>query len=135
MRLNPDCVRDLLLALEELLQFEEDDGNIYYPSLFSSKVENHENLKRYSKADIAYTTLKLVEADYINAAIVDQGSMHCGAVYASITYLGHQFLETIRTPSIWKETKSIAKSVGSFAINVLSNIAVNVITRRINGEI
>ena len=136
MNLNPDCVRDLLLTLEDLLQFETDEhGSIYYPALPTENIENDPRMKRYTRAEIAYTTLKLTEADYITTFILNGDNMYNGAIYFSITYLGHQFLDTVRPPSVWAETKGIAKKVGSFALNILSSIAVGVITRRINNNI
>ena len=130
MKLNPDCVRDLLLTLEELLQF---DDNMEYPTIFSEAVEGSPQMKGYSKQDIAYTTLKLIEAGYINAAPIPGDNCYNGALYSSITYPGHEFLDTVRPPDVWTETKSKAKKIGSFALNILAQIASSVIASRING--
>ena len=129
MKLNPDCVRDLLLTLEELLQF---DDNMEYPTIFSEAIESTPQMRAYSKQEIAYTTLKLIEAGYINAAPIPGDNCYNGALYSSITYLGHEFLDTVRPPDVWEETKSKAKKIGSFALDVLSKIAIGIITSRIN---
>ena len=57
MRLNNDCVRDLLLAIEENVGLKE------YMSIDSLQ------LKSYSQDDLQYTALKLEEAGYIKGIV------------------------------------------------------------------
>ncbi|MGY6660916.1 MAG: DUF2513 domain-containing protein [Glycocaulis sp.] len=40
-----------------------------------------------------------------------------------LTWAGYEFLESIRDPEIWRNTKAAAKDVGSFAVSLLAQIA------------
>ena len=90
MKLNHDCVRDVLLYLEDNL-------DLGLKIKFSSTTNNELNSK-YSNTDIFYTSLKLLEAGFINAKAYDtvQPSGPIVIEIASITYNGHLFLDSIR---------------------------------------
>ncbi len=134
MKLNPDCIRDLLLSLEELLQFKSDEfSDLRCPAIFSNAVASSSLMKPYSREDIAYTTQKLVEAGFIEASISYGDNSYIGALYTSITYDGHKFLENVRSDDVWQKAKTFSQKVGSFAIDVLSKVAANIITQRIDG--
>jgi len=45
-----------------------------------------------------------------------------------MTYKGHQFLDSVRSPKVWRETKSVAEKVGVFSLNFLSQTASQIIT-------
>jgi hypothetical protein len=128
MKLNTDCVRALLLALEEVLQFDE---NLTYPHIRFARLSENSLLQEYSNEDIAYTTLKLIEADFIDADTIP-GDNAFNALYSSITYEGHQFLEGIRKEENWKQTKSICGKVGNFALQSIMSVAEGVTTAAIN---
>ena len=129
MQLNPDCVRDLMLTLEKYLQFTE---ALEAPILLFNELLMLSPVSSHTKQDVAYTTLKLIEANYISAHVTEADDSFLEAVYFSITYSGHQFLENIRNPDVWQETKSKARKIGSYALNILSQIAAGIITARIN---
>lgn len=63
MKLNQECVRDLLLTLEE--EFSVND------SADSHKISEMSRLKNYDKDEVTYTIVKCEEAGFINAEIVD----------------------------------------------------------------
>lgn len=120
MKLNHDCVRDLLLYIEENATLNS------YINL------DNLNLEPYSKDDLFYTAVKLNEAEFIKADIEKfmYGAM---SIYIyEITWNGHQFLDNIRPKSAWDKTKSVTKSIGGASLNVMADIAVKVITSIIN---
>lgn len=124
MKLNYDCVRDLLLYLEDNLTYE---NTININSL---------KLKEYSSLDLVYTADKLCEADFIDcirSRHIDQGGPII--IAKSITYEGHQFIDTVRDNKVWKETKNIASSVASTSLKVIENIASQVITNIVTKQI
>lgn len=127
MKLNIDCVRDLLLAVENYVNFDE---NLIYPTVSVEKLFQCDFLRRYSKADIFYTALKLYEGGFINAD-VQYGDNTSVILIKSLTYEGHCFLENIRTPAVWSKTKSKAAKIGSFALDVISEIAVGYVLKHI----
>lgn len=56
-----------------------------------------------------------------------------GAVWqiGQITWAGHDFLDTIRDPAIWRETKAGAKQAGGFSIELLKALAKGLIKKKI----
>jgi hypothetical protein len=90
MKLNHDCVRDVLLYLEDNL-------NLGQKIKFDLNTDIALTSK-YSKEDIIYSSLKLLEAGFINAKACDTVQPYGPVVIeiASITYNGHLFLDSIR---------------------------------------
>lgn len=118
MKLNIDCMRDVLLFIESC-----DYG--VHPS-FQSIVDS---LPDYDKNDIAYTCDKLYEAGFIKAVIKNYIRNQSVVVKVTdITYEGHQFLENIRSQNVWSKVKENATKIGSFSIPVLQQIATTVIS-------
>lgn len=114
MKLNHDCVRDLLLYLENTL-----DNRNHIDVL---KI----NLEGYTKEDVEYSAMKLIEAQFITG----KANYASNAIYyfpiSSITYSGHNFIDTIRPLSVWEETKNKVKSLGSTSLDVIKQVAIGV---------
>lgn len=105
MRLNYDCIRDVLLTLEDMLQFNEE---LEYPEI--TLQELCDNLDCYSKQDIAYTLINLSEAEYISAIVCAYDDRIDDIICNRITFEGHKYIDSIRTPQIWEEIKQTFKS-------------------------
>ena len=55
-----------------------------------------------------------------------------GDIYIySITWKGHEFLDNIRDPKVWKKTKNITNRFASVSVSLISNIASQVISKLI----
>ena len=108
MKLNQDCVRDLLLYLEENLILND----------FLS-IENI-SLKDYSTEELLYTADKLYEAGYINCSKKIYDNVDSVIFVSSITYNGHQFLDNIRDEKVFAKTKSILSTFKSVSIEIIS---------------
>ena len=120
MELKKDCVRDVLLYLEKNLNYNEE--------VFANNI----GLKKYSKEDIYYTCEKLSEAGFLNVKI-DKFIMSETPLIMikSITYDGHQFLDNIRDPKVWRETKTKLKEIGGVSLNIISQVAAAVISQKL----
>lgn len=121
MKLNHDCIRSVMLYLEE---------NLKITSLIDTK---DINLPDYSQEDIDYSVSKLIEANYLDG---DIKRFLTGAHLInvnSITWEGHQFLDNIRDSKVWSNTKSKLSTFSSVSINIMSQVAVSVLTQMING--
>ena len=123
MKLNQDCVRDLLLYLEENLILND----------FLS-IENI-SLKDYSTEELLYTADKLYEAGYINCSKKIYDNTDLIILISSITYTGHQFLDNIRDEKVFAKTKSILSGLKSVSIEIISETASKVITNIINQQL
>ena len=119
MKLNYDCVRELLLTLEENLVM---DDSLSFPSLTLKQV--CEKMPDFSRADIAYASTKLLEAEYIEANSIESDSKIIKIVYSSITYEGHQYLDSIRDSKLWSTVKKNAKALTFELVKKLAEIYV-----------
>ncbi len=118
MKLNPDCIRDILLYLEENLKIENDS----FSSISLNTLQN--NLTQYSKEDIFYSVYNLREIHYIEGTFLGADNLKMYVCHIdNITYAGHQFLGTVRPETVWNQTKSIIKKVGIHTLGFIESVA------------
>lgn len=126
MRLNPDCVRDILLTVEENADFSS------YWEFDISDVANGQ-LANYSPEEIIYHISQCKKADLIDGCqFYDIGE---SGVVSDLTPKGHQFLADIRSDTVWKDVKDVSKKVGSNSISAISQIATGVISALIKSQL
>lgn len=125
MKLNPDCIRDTLLYLEEQLTINCKNNTFEFitlSQLTDGMLNKHKT--KYTEEDIWYTVYNLKQVHFIEGKINDAGNhrmMFCDI--ENITWNGHQFLNTIRPDTIWEATKKKAKQIGGMSISALSIIS------------
>lgn len=127
MKLNPDCVRDTLLYLEETLTINCRKDNFNSITLHQLTKEMIDKYNKYTEDDIWYTVYNLKEIHFIEGRINDAGKhkmMFCDI--ENITWNGHQFLNTIRPTTIWEATKSKAKQIGGMSLHGLSMVSMSI---------
>lgn len=118
LKLNTDCIRDVLLYLEKNLKIE----NRNFVSITLSALQ--ENLSKYSAEDVFYTIYNLSEARFVDCkwgVITSENYRHCDI--SNITYRGHQFLESVRPETIWEKTKTVASKVGVHTLEFIESVA------------
>lgn len=115
MKLVHDCVREVMLYLEENLEYNR--------SLKTSVLA--QNIKSYSLEEINYTCSKLDEAGYISINHYIDGSIDI----EEISYNGHQFLDTIRDNKIWKQVKAEASKLSGLSLPILQQLAQSIILK------
>ena len=125
MKLNVDCVRSVLLEVEEVPYGKEAHLGDLIGALG----------KDYSYEDICYSILKLNEAGYIKAKIANSITGTSIISVSDITYAGHQFLANIRTHKVWSATKSVMGKIGATSIHAATEIATSVVTELIKQAI
>ncbi|MBW7976802.1 DUF2513 domain-containing protein [Bacillus velezensis] len=120
MELKHDCIRDLLLGLEQNLKLNQ--------TLSVSEIADLSSMTSYSHDDIVYTVNKLSEAGFIKSFSYMGG----GLDVSEITYYGHQFLDNVRGNSIWSETKShLSKVGGAASLSIISELASNIVKAKL----
>ena len=127
MTLNADCIRDLLLYLEENLSYVEGVTDMTHKKIGIGALA--QKLPQYTEEEVRYTVEKLYEAGYIHLTgvkINNQGYISIGYV-DDITWDGFEFLNRVREPKIWEATKKGAAKIGSMPIATLSTIAFEII--------
>jgi hypothetical protein len=108
--------RDLDLMRELLLTTEASEGPIYLP-LISEPPR--------PPGDIALQVQLLQDAGYIRAEISPiRESLDIAGAIIRITNSGYDYLDTVRHPKVWSETKSVLEKIGgSAALEVVKDIA------------
>lgn len=125
MKLNLDCIRDILLIVES-----NNFGAYMTLDCLSKK------LPIYSRDELHYCCLKLHEGNYLELLTVNMSGTHLPEIKSifDLTLEGHEFLGNIKNDTNWNKTKTIAKEVGSFSLNTVKDIAVQVISNIINSK-
>lgn len=122
MKLNPDCIRDVLLYLEENLKIED---NHRFSEITLSQLE--EALPQYPNEDVFYSVYNLHQIHFIEGKINDINNMKMFfCEINNITWNGHQFLNTIRPTTVWEATKKGASKLGIMSMHALSTIAMKI---------
>lgn len=116
MKLDMDCVRDILLACEK--------SDPTFTPIMTEDITNVYG-KKWDACCIKYTVAKMSEGGLIKATIlndecpIDQQEV---AVF-SITWNGHQFLEQIRDDNRWSGVKTALSSIRNYSLSAISSIA------------
>ncbi len=112
MKLNPDCVRDILFYVE--------DNTGYHKFVEINKIV--EALEPKYDSDTIRYHVKQCELNFFFTTITyylgGNGSIQ------DLSPKAHEFIANIRNDNNWHKIKEKAKSVGSFSLNALSQIAI-----------
>ena len=127
MKINHDCIRDLLLYLEENLVLTP---NLEFCSISLQELIDSEQLN-YSKEDIAHSAILLDEAGYIDISVLYADNCISSLDIHRITYDGYSFLDSIRPQTVWDKTKSVCLTLGSWSFDTITRIASNVLAQTI----
>ncbi len=117
MRRDMDYIRELLLEIE--------GGRSMFETLSSSGAEGL-GIKldapvTAEEADRVRGHLDLLEnADFIE---VQSTSGNGTVTVGQITWAGHDFLDAVREPHVWTETKSRAQKISGWTAGVLTDLA------------
>lgn len=130
MKLDHDCIRDLLLYLEDHTGIYKDtiiecDNKFKLFEVSTAQIcEEQIFEEKYQPDEIIYTLLKLREAGLIVAKINDMGG---GSFFhfrvTDITWQGHEFLGNIRDDTTWNRVKTKSKELGISSVKGLATIA------------
>ena len=127
MKLNHDCIRAILLDVEETSKL-----NVFL------SLEELLQLKRISKFptdEVEYSIVKLKEAGYIDVSLSYGNNKLTWVNMGLLTWEGHKFLDNIRDENVWKDTRNILSKFTSTSISIASDIASSVITKLIEKQL
>lgn len=119
MRRDMDLIRNLMLRFEELHQtigtllLDFDDENLRFDG--------------YEPITIAEHVRLLAEGRLIDAKVTGQGDV----LLNSITWLGHDFLDSVRDDEIWRKTKEGISSAGGFTVDLAKALAKGLIKKQL----
>jgi len=141
MKLNPDCIRDILFTVEE--KTSPSSQFVYKPSekytnkfLLDDESEEelqiiHERLQFYTDEEILYHINQCELSGFFTEVSQCTGYLY---FIEDLSPLGHQFLADVRSDTNWNKTKSIAKTVGSTSLTAIKDIASTVISEVIKSQ-
>lgn len=123
-KLNIDCVRDILLAVEK-----RPYGEMWALDDIKEQLEAHQ------REEIEYALLKLDEGRLLDVQLTQMLRQPISvARIDDITYVGHEFLEHVRCEENWNKIKNVSKKVGSTGIRTLLEISSGIITAAIKSQ-
>jgi hypothetical protein len=108
--------RDLDLMREILMMIEASDGPVYLPLAADPP---------RPPGDIALQVQLLKDAGYIQAEISPiRESLDIAGAIIRMTNSGYDYLDTVRDPKVWNQTKCVLEKIGgSAALEVVKEIA------------
>lgn len=136
MKLNTDCVRDVMLALESKLDLCEAHNSYQFVACGVDSICWSSLKGKYPETEVAYTVLQLAESGYIvtnSQSLCNKslGLLDVGSVLY-ITPKGHEFIERIRDNDRWKTVKKGASAIRDYSLSALSSIAEGVTSAAIS---
>ncbi len=122
MKLNPECIRMVLLTIENELTLDDNfkPKRYYTDDLLQSKA-----LSEFNNKDIIYSLIQLSKNGYIDIHDIGADQRFIARII-DITPLGHEFINHIRPKSVWDNIMDISKKTSNFSFNALATIALNV---------
>lgn len=114
MKRDTDLVRAILLKIEE-------EGN---PELRQVPV-----VEGYDEGLVTSHVALLMDAGLVSA--IDASTLDSeDYIEIALTWAGHEFLDNVRDPEIWRTTKSGAAKLGSYSIGLLADLAKAALTAK-----
>lgn len=116
MRLNHECVRQIMLTIESDIPYNQ--------SLGKEKLLEHPKLQSFTEDEILYAILRLDEADFIKCDIAPgNNSLIYHLSLNGLTWSGHEFLDNIRDNKVWAFVKQTASKTASASLPILAQLA------------
>lgn len=119
MRLDLDCIRDILLTIEENTGYNE------HITLSERNIITYDLLKEYDSKKVMYHIIQSGKSNLIEAEQIDL----CGNIFIKdLTPYGHKFISNIRENSNWNKVKKVANEIGTTSLEAIMQISINVIS-------
>lgn len=116
MKLEIECVRDILITLEQ------------QPDFVKMTTHNFASLlPQYTFKQIVYTCWRLYEGGYINLFLFCPANSSDPIIrcIGDLTFQGHEFLADIKPKSNWDKLSSALKLGGSASLKAIANVAID----------
>lgn len=118
MKLDLDCVRDILLTVEENTGYQK------YIT-YSINTKQYESLQKYENEKVMYHILQCEKSNLIEAKQIDLAG---NILIKDLTPCGHKFISNIRENKNWNKVKKVANEVGTTSLEAIMQIAINIIS-------
>lgn len=123
MKLNPDCVRDILLTVEENTSFSK------YMSIDSDS--KFDRIESYTFEETLYHIKQCELTGFFTKV---SWYLDGSCIILDLSPSGHKFIADIRSDTAWNKTKEISKKVGSSSLDTLKQISIGVISELVKKQ-
>lgn len=123
MKINSDCLRNLLLCIEENTSFSEPfhyDKTIHISSNMNDSIKKV--LSSYDSETISYHIRYCIDGGILICPEPEENP-YFSYFDCYLSFKGHEFLDKIRDPKAWKIIRSVAVAAGSCSVGALSQAA------------
>lgn len=110
MKINPDCFRDILIAIESL-PFDHNALGLDVPG--------------YSEEEIYYHLQLLDDAGFVVLQYFSTSDNPLGFYVERLTYQGHEFLEASRDNDAWSHVKTVFRKSGTFVLSIAQALLID----------
>lgn len=125
MKRDMDLIRELLLKLEALPIRQ---GGVVHIALYENDPEDDLRIDGFTFDQIEYH-LNLIDQAGL---IVGAGNRPMtGILFKSLSWEGHDFLDSIRDPEVWRKTRNGVKEVGGFTFELVKDLAKGFVKKQI----
>lgn len=121
MRLNYDCIRDVLLAISELNLYTQRGSHYDLHTVSKQEIIEHPFIAgTYSYDDILYSIDQLFEMGFVDGYRVPKSGGELRVCNIdNITPAGHNFIDSIHESTTWNAVKTQAKKLGALSMSTL----------------
>jgi hypothetical protein len=124
MKRDMDLIRSLLLRLEGLGSSDA--------ILFFDASEPDIAVDGYSTEQIDYHLSLIWEAGFVETGIRGSGNTMSGDyAFQRLSWRGHDLVDSVRDPKVWRKTKSYAERAGGWTVGMLGTLAKEVIKQEL----
>lgn len=126
MKLNPNCIRDILIAVEENTGY-----HIYLD--YPTERDKCPSLSNYEDDEIRYHIYQCYKSGLIEFA--GKEDLDGNIPINDLTPAGHSFLANIRSDNVWSDVKKVSSKIGSTSLSALIQIANGVVSALIKSQL
>lgn len=131
MKLDPECIRDLMLFCEEHTYIKAEEVCNFtcasYHVLYVDSMRRVPPLNKYDTGALIYHIIQLSESGYLATdfhfdPITNFRHNNLPSVYY-VTPKGHEFIAAIEGKTQWEKTSKLLRSFGSVSLTVIETIS------------
>lgn len=121
MRLEFDCVRDILLTVEDIVTLET-------PCFINQNYQQYERLKKYDFSVLAYHVHQCALSELFTETQFDE-LWNCKII--DLSPKGHEYIGNIRSDNVWSKVKNVIAKIGGVALSMVPEIASPILSAQI----
>lgn len=133
MKLDFDCVRDILLYVEENSGYQDSNSDMpsKHKEIPHARIISDSFFSKYNKEDAVHTLELMIKEglfDFASKPIYDSNNNLVYARIIGLTWYGHELLTNIRNDTVWNAVKEKSKKVGKVSIKAMASAAATLAT-------